>query len=141
MKGNKPLKILIVEDNDIRIDQFNRIFEGFNVDIVKTAGEGIDMVNKKTYDYIFLDHDLGVDPDTGNQTDRVFLRSGKGTGYEVARAIPISINNDSTVIVHSWNVVGASNISNVISDGFYAPFGTEYFYSLVNNIKDEKNPN
>ena len=133
-------KILIVEDDDNRIMQFKIQFLVYkDVIITKSSAEAVGLVKDIKFDVIFLDHDLGICPETGDKTCRVFLKSGTGTGYEVAESIKDSINENTLVIIHSWNPAGANNMMKVIPNNVYAPFGTPHFNRCVAEIKNGLN--
>jgi len=73
----------------------------------ETAGEAIQLLQLYSYDYVSLDHDLG---------GKVFVDSGKGTGYEVAVFISRMTNPPPIVIVHSWNFHGAQNMLHILQN-------------------------
>ena len=124
------MKILIVEDNQDRINQFEKILAGQELTIVKTAAEGKELVMKHKYDLIMLDHDLG---------DRVFVNSeDENTGYQVAKAICESQNKSTHIVVHSWNPEGVKNIMSLQLQTFYHPFGTAIFQECINRINNPK---
>lgn len=113
----KVFKIFVLEDDPERINQFVDRFQELSLrlsnleastnyvvdhDIVDNAKEAKELLEKNVYDLIFLDHDLGgkifVDSDDDN------------TGSEVARWLsskPMNENNDSKIIIHSFNPTGA----------------------------------
>lgn len=110
------LRILVVEDNLDRIEWFQNEFD-YKFDLAKDAFAAIGLVNKSKYDMIFLDHDLG---------DRIFVDSSEpNTGYQVAKTIVNSLNNNTPVIVHSHNPEGVKNIQSVLRPNFsyWIPFG------------------
>lgn len=93
------MKILILEDDQNRIDIFKINLIGESVDYCIEAKEAIKLINAQKYDLIFLDHDLGGE---------IYVNSDdENTGYQVAKIIPNSINKDTKVIVHSFNPAGA----------------------------------
>ena len=110
------INILVVEDDDMRIQWFKTEFAEFNLKVVKTAQAGISYVENEKFDIIFLDHDLG---------DRIFVSSeDPNTGYQVAKAIVNSINSKTPIVVHSYNPVGVKNILSVLKDTAVSiPFG------------------
>jgi len=141
------VKILIVEDNPDRQNKFQEILKGHDLTITASSKEAVNLVNASKYDIIFLDHDLGVDPKTGEKTERVYLASGPGTGYEVAEQIPTSINKEATVVLHTWNFPGAKNMAEVIKPNFevhssgvphVAPFLMPRFNHIIKAIQEKK---
>ena len=109
------MKILVVEDSDKRIEWFLHEFSDHEVTIAKNVLEGKKRVIASKYDLIFLDHDLG---------EKVFMSSQEeNTGYQVAKAIRESINSHTRVVIHSWNLAGANNISSILRHAKCQMFG------------------
>jgi len=108
------MRILIVEDDRNRIKWFKEHLIGFNVDIVKTAKLGIVLCKTIKYDLIMLDHDLGG--------ETFFDSDNENTGYQVGKAIVESLNNETPVIIHSCNGVGAINIQSLLRHADIIPF-------------------
>jgi CheY-like chemotaxis protein len=110
------MKILIVEDNEDRLNWFATEFKGTEeLALATTAEKGKYYVNLQKWDVIFLDHDLG---------GRVYVNSAdENTGYQVAKEIVVSINKDTPVIVHSYNPAGVKNIMGVLKHAEAIPFG------------------
>lgn len=115
--------ILVVEDDPIRIEEFQKRLLDCTVTYTKDTEKARALVFAQKFDMIFLDHDLGYNPETEEKTTSVFLPSGDGTGYHVAQAIPESINKDTMVIIHSWNPRGAENMKDLLDDVQCLPFG------------------
>jgi len=106
--------ILVVEDNPSRIEKFKRALIGSIVDYVDNAHEGIIFVKEKTYDLIFLDHDLG---------GRAYVLSNDpNTGFQVAKAIKNTPNESAYIVIHSANIIGAKNIQQELPSSVRAPF-------------------
>ena len=99
------MEILILEDDQRRIDWFKTKFEAHKLSITKNTDEAIKWLKEQKFDYAFLDHDLG---------DEVYVDSGKGTGYEVAQAINENKLTSIQVIIHTCNPIGAVSMSNVL---------------------------
>jgi CheY-like chemotaxis protein len=112
------MRILILEDTDARIVQFQRKLIGHEVTICKKADECIKVLtDQPPFDYIFLDHDLTSE----------FSRPGKDTGYEVAEWI--ATNPDKCprrILIHSLNNIGAAAMMRRLGDAdlraSYIPF-------------------
>ncbi|NQU84971.1 MAG: hypothetical protein HQ541_04350 [Mariniphaga sp.] len=93
-------RILIIEDNNSRINQFKENFTNAELTIVKTVDKAIKTIKKnKQFDYMFFDHDLGSGGDSITIVDWLLNHKNK-----------IAPN----VYVHSANPVGAQNILNKI---------------------------
>jgi DNA-binding NarL/FixJ family response regulator len=73
------MRILVLEDDPIRINRFKQTLSGHDVSYAETARGAISFLAGKTFDIVFLDHDLG------GQT--YVETSEKNTGSEVVRWI------------------------------------------------------
>jgi CheY-like chemotaxis protein len=97
------MKILILEDDDIRIAIFQQYFlylSQYTVYYVKTASDAITLLEGNSdFDLAFLDHDLGGE---------VFVDSGRpDTGAGVTRWLAESgYNRDISITIHSLNPSG-----------------------------------
>jgi CheY-like chemotaxis protein len=122
------MKILIIEDDPARIFWFREKLRSICEPVIlETADEGARAVRQEQFDIIFLDHDLGGE---------VFVASEeKNTGYQVALAIPDSINGQTHVIIHSWNPIGAHRIKEVLPAAHRMAFGN--FDIITKNNKIE----
>ena len=108
------LDILVLEDDPVRHIAFKKQLTGSNYVIVETAQEAIDQLREKTWDCLFLDHDLG---------GRVYEDSGDGTGYEVAEWLSERPEKQpGCIIIHSLNPVGADNMHNKLPKSLKVPF-------------------
>ena len=92
--------ILLVEDAKERVRWFKSEFYGCDIVVEKRPGRACRFVREKKFDLIFLDHDLGIQASGGDELDSM----------EVAKAIPGSVNRNTTVIIHSINPVGSENL-------------------------------
>jgi len=105
--------VLVLDDEEVRLKAFRRKLIGNIVLTVKTADECIKALENSTWDYVFLDHDLG-----GN----ILVESGRGTGYEVAEWLsnhPEKKPKD--IIIHSFNAAGAKNMLSLLPEAKYIP--------------------
>jgi len=92
-----------------------------DLDWTQTASETIQALKDKEYDAIFLDHDLG---------GKVMVKSGIGTGYEVAEWIAENLEEVPQVILHSMNPVGVENMKSVLPTADVVPF-----HILLQNLR------
>jgi hypothetical protein len=107
------MNILILEDDKNRQAQFTRKFFNHNVVIVSTALGAIGQLEHRSWDQLYLDHDLG---------GQVMVESGPGTGYEVAKWLEAHPDRmPPEVFVHSFNPVGANNIIAAIPQAVRCP--------------------
>jgi CheY-like chemotaxis protein len=106
-------KVLVLDDDVIRLEAFKKNLIGHTVTCVMTAEDAISELKKDGWDYVFLDHDLG---------GQIYVPSGPGTGYEVAQWIH---NNPEkkpkNVIIHSFNEPGRKNMYSLIPDAVICP--------------------
>ncbi len=113
---NIEVKILILEDSEIRIKQFLEGLESdTNVITVKhTAQDCIDCLTKESWDVLFLDHDLGGK--TYVATD------DKNTGSEVCRWLSNNNVKIRLIIIHSLNVQGQRTMKQLVPQAIIVPF-------------------
>ena len=52
------MAILLVEDDDTRVERFRFELDGQEIDHVDSVDKAIELLKEKTYDLVFLDHDL-----------------------------------------------------------------------------------
>jgi len=105
------MKILLLEDNPIRIEKFKQLFKNQDLfifdDINSAYNACIDEFNY--FPVFFLDHDLD---------QRIWVDSNEeNTGYQFIKKI---ITNDkyknSLFYIHSMNPVGANRMLNLLLD-------------------------
>ena len=114
------MKVFILEDDIERLRWFRDSLKGHEIEYTDNWIMADKLLKENKYDRIFLDHDLGLaegDTDINN-------------GLTVARNIAGTINNDTPVVIHTQNPVGARNMHAAIyydagnTDVTIAPFGT-----------------
>jgi CheY-like chemotaxis protein len=107
------MKILVLDDDENRLKAFRRKFIGHEVDCVTIASEAIELLKQSTFDSAFFDHDLG---------GKVFVASGPGTGYEVAKWLEEHPDRKPKMVyIHSFNPVGANNMKRALPEAILAP--------------------
>lgn len=117
------MRILFLDDDEVRHDRFRKMTIGHEVWHVRTVAEARKALAARVYDLVCLDHDLG-----GKQM--VESRSEEGTGYHVAMAMEAlpAEQRPADVVVHSYNPIGALRMANRLrSAGFrvtQAPFAS-----------------
>lgn len=108
------MKILVLEDNFERQEQFRKNLVGHNVTITDSSKTAIEKLSSEKWDVLFLDHDLG---------GLVHVPSGENTGYEVAQLLEENKQfMPKYIIVHSLNEPGAKNIIRALSNAIHIPF-------------------
>jgi CheY-like chemotaxis protein len=99
-------RILFLDDNKYRHQKMKPILLH---DEAYTVAEAFDLLLKKKYDVVFLDHDLGGEE---------MVNSDRGdTGMEVAKLIADNEIIVDLVVVHSCNPAGASNMVSYLKQG------------------------
>lgn len=107
------MKILILDDDQSRHKIFAQKLIGHEVVHSYTAMSTIAHLRNDTFDYVFLDHDLG---------EKVMVPSGKGTGYQVAEWLSHNVKcQPKNIVIHSFNPAGAQNMKNVLPNAQIVP--------------------
>jgi hypothetical protein len=116
------MKILILEDNQDRINKFKILFKNHDVCFCKTEFEArrACLDNKKTpFDILWLDHDL---------EGKIWEDSQKeNTGYQFVKwMVDYGYQKNSLNYIHSMNPIGANLMLNYLRDngydGIWIPF-------------------
>lgn len=123
----KVMKILILDDEQVRHDYFKKIFSAqpeAQLTHVTTVAEAIDELEKNSpFDLVHLDHDL---QDTDYMPYPV-ERTGADVAHFITRFMAKELH-PARVVVHSVNSVGGPNIRNILQDAgipvVWAPFPT-----------------
>ena len=116
----KAMRILILEDDGMRVTNFIEIFQGHTIDATESAYGAMELLDINTYDLIFLDHDLG---------------EGNGSGSLVAAYLAQLPGLTATIVIHSWNTPASNAMLGYLPQAFHAPFNTEIFYDLITQLK------
>ena len=136
------LKILVVEDNDQRVQRFSAMLDSARVHLVHVASGGQALatlrLDSNKYDGIMLDHDL---------TERARTESDLGIcGRDVVRAVvQYHSGRKPPVLIHSMNPAGAARMAAALDRaGFpvdcipYAELTTERLATWVADLDDEE---
>jgi len=98
-----PARIFLLEDDERRCDWFTKRFKGDHLDIVCEVPKAKELLKTRTYDSIFLDHDLKPEHygSTANDDER--------TGFAIAHFLASypELQRSATITVHSFNADGA----------------------------------
>ncbi len=111
------MRVLVLDDDDIRHEQFKVNLEGHDVVHVHTVEEAGNALAAEKFDLVYLDHDLN-DHGYESKGDTSYGRR-ELTGFEVARYIAQYLapqKHPTKVIVHSWNPPGARMMVAVLRD-------------------------
>ena len=98
-----PIRVFLLDDDRRRHRWFIARFKGDTVDVADTVAKALTMLNAKSYDAIFLDHDLH--PEHYNSD----VRDDERTGYAIASWLAANpeLQRASTIMVHTRNADGA----------------------------------
>ena len=98
-----PIRIFLLEDDARRCEWFSRRFKGDHLDVATDVVEARELLETRTYDSIFLDHDLMPEHYGATETD------DERTGYAIAAFIASrpDLQRSATIMVHSFNSDGA----------------------------------
>ena len=98
-----PIRIFLLEDDERRCDWFAKRFKGDHLDIVCEIDEAKELLKSRTYDSIFLDHDLKPEHYGSSTNDDT------RTGYAIAHFLAShpELQRAATIMVHSFNADGA----------------------------------
>jgi len=106
------MKILLLEDNLLRVEKFKELFKNQELFIFDDIKEALN--NCLVYDFpvMFLDHDL----DQKHWVDS----NEENTGYRfVKKLIEHQLQKNALIYIHSMNPVGANKMLNLLIDNGY----------------------
>jgi CheY-like chemotaxis protein len=118
----KELRILIVEDDVVRLSWFDQCFSRHQRDVTDRVQTATQWLAQREYDLIFLDHDL-----TEEHYFEVMADDGL-TGYVVAEWLAENPQQQSAarIIIHSLNYPGSDRMLAVLlrsgRDALHIPF-------------------
>ena len=131
---SKKICIFVLDDSHERLDYFREQLDHENIVLVvaETAEDAISKLNNHSFDLICLDHDLGGE---------VYVNSHElNTGYQVVQKMP-EMNIHPTVVIHSWNMQGATMMADYLNDNGYRgqilvmPFMSDQFLKALKEIQ------
>ncbi|MEJ7708475.1 MAG: cyclic-phosphate processing receiver domain-containing protein [Pyrinomonadaceae bacterium] len=101
--GQSYLRVFLLDDDESRHEWFMKRFAKDQLDIAKDVGGATSLLSERSYDAIFLDHDLLPEHYNSETTD------DERTGYAVALwlALRQDLQPASTIVVHTRNADGA----------------------------------
>lgn len=117
-----PITVFLLDDDHRRHRWFKKRFSGDQVVIAETVEEAKECLQKKSFDAIFLDHDLLPDHYESSKHD------DENTGYAIARWLSENRNSQSaaTIIVHTRNSDGGMRMVELLRENSrtveYVPF-------------------
>ena len=98
-----PIRIFVLEDDERRCEWFAKRFKGDFLDIACEVTRAKELLTTRTYDSIFLDHDLIPEHYGASESD------DERTGYAIASFLAAhpELQRAATIMVHSFNADGA----------------------------------
>jgi hypothetical protein len=117
-----PIRIFLLEDDERRCEWFSKRFKGDHLDIVCDVSEAKELLKTRSYDSIFLDHDLR--PEHYGST----INDDERTGYAIAHFLASNpqLQRAAFIMVHSYNPDGAMRMVEELRSGGrqadYVPF-------------------
>jgi CheY-like chemotaxis protein len=98
-----PIRVFLLDDDVRRHRWFKARFKGDYIEIANNVKEARELLSARSYDAIFLDHDLHPEHYNAESTD------DERTGYAVARWLCTNpeLQRASTILVHTRNADGA----------------------------------
>jgi CheY-like chemotaxis protein len=106
------MRILILEDNQERIEFFKRIFKNHELIICELIFSAQEIVQQEEFDIMFLDHDLYKDNIRGIELEI--------TGYDFVKfLVKSNLQKHSLIYIHSMNPTGANAMQNLLRDNGY----------------------
>jgi CheY-like chemotaxis protein len=111
------MRILILEDQEVRQKKFLFNLVGHDVRITADVKECIKLLDSDVWHVLFLDHDI---------EGPWLCPSGPGTGYEVACWLEQHPEKQPKLIfTHTYNEVGAQNICRAVPKAMYFKYAWE----------------
>ena len=116
------LRVFLLDDDTLRHEWFAKRFKGDELDVAINPERAIELLSEKSYDAVFLDHDLLPEHYYSETTD------DERTGYAVAAWLASRPDRQSasTIIVHTRNADGAmrmvETLRRVGRQAEYVPF-------------------
>ena len=98
-----PIRVFLLEDDERRCDWFAKRFKGDELDVACDVSHAKELLQTRTYDSIFLDHDLMPEHYGSDTAD------DEHTGYAIASFLAArpDLQRAATIMVHSFNAEGA----------------------------------
>ncbi len=98
-----PISVFLLDDDTRRHEWFAKRFAGDHLDIAEDVVTAREMLEKNSYDAIFLDHDLLPEHYNSDTTD------DERTGYAIAAwlSAQTELHRAATLVVHTRNADGA----------------------------------
>jgi len=101
--GRHPIRIFLLEDDERRCEWFAKRFKGDHIDVAYEVAQARELLETRSYDSIFLDHDLMPEHYGADKPD------DERTGFAIASFLASrpDLQRSATIMVHSFNADGA----------------------------------
>lgn len=113
------MRILVLDDDDVRHERFKDYFRGHEVSHVYTVDGAITaLIGDPVFDFAFLDHDLNDYHHKSLHNDGGYGKvelNGVDVASFIARILDVE-KRPREVVVHSWNPAGARSMINILRD-------------------------
>ena len=105
--GRHPIRVFLLEDDERRCEWFAKRFKGDQLDMACDVAQAKELLESRTYDTIFLDHDLMPEHYGAEMPD------DERTGYAIASFLASrpELQRAATIMVHSFNTDGAMRMA------------------------------
>lgn len=105
------MNILFLDDMIERWEIFKEVsdYGGHTTQWVKTAEEAVEALTDKSFDIVFLDHDLSYEHYVAKDGDYGSIKTGQYVADYIAEEL-LQSNMPKYVIIHSMNPVGSKNM-------------------------------
>jgi len=119
LKRRNKIKILILEDNPIRIEKFKELFRNQDIYLYSDTLCAKEACKIIEFDALWLDHDLN---------NRIWEDSQEeNSGYQFVKwLVDNGLQKNSLNYIHSMNPIGANKMLNLLldngRDGIWIPF-------------------
>ena len=113
MSKQQALRVLIVEDDEVRCAWFRERLAGRELDVTCDVRQAISWLSERDYSVILLDHDLADEHYFSDVPD------DERTGYAIAAWLSSHPDRqrDAFIVIHSLNYPGAQRMLDVLRDG------------------------
>lgn len=125
------MRILILDDDEIRHNEFAKVLDEHEVLHAYTAGVAIKWMTEQQFDLILLDHDLGEYTEDGEEI------TGMAAAQFLALHLPFE-QRPLMVIVHSWNLSRAVAMVETLRKAGLNVQKSEFGLTLLDSLKGMK---
>jgi len=108
------MRILILDDDAVRHEGFDKILAGHEISHAYTYGEFVGLAKSQSFDMVCLDHDLGLETQPDTVTDEHTSR--ELNGQDAAKWLVDNQKNcPNSILIHSHNPAGAESMRRILA--------------------------